>query len=153
MTTTEIYGEVTSLGEGYWSRDRKRAGLLVDVLRGQNIPGNSKTIDRTLIPDGIVSHKSTDLRCKSYQSPRTVYRLGMAFARSIAQYQGEVRRNHTIKATYFLGWAVQRSEAPRILEWFVPLSGVGAEQELALRQVVDDSAVLGVTVRLFRVKA
>lgn len=150
MTTTEIYGEVTSLGEGYWSRDRKRAGLLVDVLRGQNIPGNSKTIDRTLIPDGIVSHKSTDLRCKS---PRTVYRLGMAFARSIAQYQGEVRRNHTIKATYFLGWAVQRSEAPRILEWFVPLSGVGAEQELALRQVVDDSAVLGVKVRLFRVKA
>ncbi|MDO8459161.1 MAG: hypothetical protein Q7T07_19845 [Burkholderiaceae bacterium] len=118
MTTTEIYGEVTSLGDGFWSRDRKKAGLLVDVLRGQNIPGNAKTIDRTLVPDGIVSHKSTDLRCKSYQSPRAVYRLGMAFARSVAQYQGEVRRNHKIKATYFLEWAVQRSDAPRILEWF-----------------------------------
>ncbi len=151
--TTQRIGEVISLGEGFWSRDRRKAGLSVDVLRGQNIPANSRTIDRTLVPDGVVSHKSTDLRCKSYQSPRVVYRLGMAFAKSVSLYQGEVRRNHAIGATYFLEWAVQRAEAPRILEWFVPLDGIVPEQELALSQVIEDSAGLGVSVRLFRVEA
>lgn len=153
MTTTGIFGKVISLGEDFWSRDRRKAGCLVDVLRGQNIPANSKTIDRTLVGDGVVSHKSTDLRCKSYQSPRVVYRLGMTFVRSLAEYRGEVRRNHTIKATYFLEWAVQRPDAPRILEWFVPMSGVGIDQELVLRQVVNEGAALGVCVKVFRVVA
>ena len=151
MAPVQVVGEVISLGEGFWTQDRRKSGLHVDVLRGQNIPGNSKAIDRTLVPDGIVSHKSTDLRCKSYQSPRVIYRLGMAFARSVADYKGEVRRNHSLKATYFLEWAVQRPDAPRILEWFVPKEGVGPEQELALGRVVEDGARLGVEVKLFRV--
>ena len=151
MATAQVFGEVINLGEGFWAQDRRKSGLQVDVLRGQNIPGNSKAIDRTLVPDGVVSHKSTDLRCKSYQSPRVIYRMGMAFVRSVADYKGEVRRNHSLKATYFLEWAVQRAEAPRILEWFVPLEGVTTEQGLALCQVVEDAARLGVEVKLYLV--
>ncbi|GEM_PF-3194860 len=105
------------------------------------------------MPDGVVSHNSTDLRCRSYQSPRVIYRMGMAFVRSEAHYQGEVRRNHSLKATYFLEWAVQRPGVPRILEWFIPSEGVTAAQELALRQVVAEGARLGVEVKLFRVTA
>ncbi len=153
MATLEFFGEVISLGDGFWTRDRRKSGLHVDILRGQNIPGNSRAIDRTLVPDGVVSHKSTDLRCKSYQSPQVIYRMGMAFVRSVANYKGEVRRNHSIKATYFLEWAVQREAAPRILEWFVPNEGVKAEQQLALRRVVEDGARMGVEVRLYRVAA
>ena len=52
-----------------------------------------------------------------------------------------------------LEWAVQRPDAPRILEWFVPKEGVGPEQELALGRVVEDGARLGVEVKLFRVAA
>ena len=151
MAPVQVVGEVISLGEGFWTQDRRKSGLHVDVLRGQNIPGNSKAIDRTLVPDGIVSHKSMDLRCKSYQSPRVIYRLGMAFANSVADYKSEVRRNHSLKATYFLERAVQRPDAPRILEWLVPKEGVGPEQELALGRVVEDGACLGVEVKLFRV--
>jgi hypothetical protein len=153
MATLEFFGEVISLGDGFWTRDRRKSGLHVDTLRGQNIPGNSRAIDRTLVPDGVVSHKSTDLRCKSYQSPQVIYRMGMAFVRSVANYRGEVRRNHSIKATYFLEWAVQREAVPRILEWFVPNEGVKAEQQLALRRVVEDGARMGVEVRLYRVAA
>lgn len=153
MATAQIFGEVISLGDGFWTGDRRKSGLHVDVLRGQNIPGNSKAIDRTLVPDGVVSHKSTDLRCKSYQSPQVIYRMGMAFAKSVAHYKGEVRRNHSRRATYFLEWAVQRAQAPRILEWFVPSEGISAEQEQALRRVVEEGARLGVEVRLFRVVA
>jgi len=49
MATTQNFGEMISLGEGFWTRDRRRSGPYVDELRGQNIPGNSKAIDRTLV--------------------------------------------------------------------------------------------------------
>jgi hypothetical protein len=145
-----VLGELIDLGSDFWSKDRRRSGQEIDVIRGQNIPANSKAIDRTIGMSGVVSHKSTDLRCKSYRSPSTVYRLGMSFVDSIARYKGEIRRNHKLQATYFLSWAVEQPDANRVLEWFIPVAGVSAQQESALARVVSDGAARGVDVKLFR---
>lgn len=138
-------------GSGFWREERLLSGKRIDVLRGQNIPHNSRSIDRTLVPNGIVSHKSTDLRLKSYRSPRAVYRLGMRFVREIQDYSGETRCDHKKKATYHLRWAIETSSAVRILEWFIPAKGVSEEQEFSLTQVVNDAKAAGVTVKIFRV--
>ena len=99
----------------------------------------------------VVSHKSTDLRCKSYRSASVVYGLGTSFVRSLAAYEGETRQNHKIKATFHLGWAVASPNAFRVLEWFVPLDGVTEEQEASLLRVVEYGQIRGVTVNLMRV--
>lgn len=146
-----MVGEILDLGSDFWLRDRLKSGQEIDRLRGQNIPFNSRVIDRTDGISCVVSHKSTNLLCLSYQSPRAVYRLGMSFVRDLAAYQGEVRRNRKIKATYFLSWALQGPNPRRILEWFVPYSGVTGGQEEALELVVSEALALGVEVRVFRV--
>ena len=128
-----------------------RSGKRVDVLRGQNTPHNSRSIDRTLVPHGVVSHKSTDLRLKSYRSGRSVYRLGMRFVREVQNYAGEIRSDHTKKATYNLHWAVEAPNAARLLEWFIPAFGISDEQERSLDQVIVDAQAVGVVVKLFLV--
>lgn len=145
-------GIVVDFGPAFWREDRRRSGRRIDVLRGQNIPSNSRTIDRTLVPKGVVSHKSTDLRLKSYQSPASVRRLGLKFARDLRDYTGEVRRDRQIKATYHLHWAVEGGQVQRTLEWFVPATGVSEGQESALAEVAAEASKLGVALRLFRVK-
>jgi hypothetical protein len=142
---------LVDFGNGFWCECRKLSGKRVDVLRGQNIPHNSRSIDRTLVPNGVVSHKSTDLRLKSYRSPRTVYRLGMRFVREVREYSGEIRCDHKKKATYHLHWAIEAPDAARILEWFIPASGISDEQECSLKQVIDEAKTAGVIVKLFRV--
>ena len=145
-----MIGVLFDLGADFWNKDRRRSGQEIDVLRGQNIPPNSKAIDRTVGISGVVSHKSTDLRCKSYQSPNTVYRLGVSFVNSLANYNGEVRRNRKIKATYFLNWAVEQPHAPRVLEWFVPRQGVSEKQEDAMARVITYGREHGIEVKIFR---
>jgi hypothetical protein len=142
---------LVDFGRGFWRECRKLSGKRVDVLCGQNIPHNSRSIDRTLVPNGVVSHKSTDLRLKSYRSPRTVYRLGMRFVREVHDYSGEIRCDHKKKATYHLHWAIEAPDAARILEWFIPASGISNEQECSLKQVIDEAKTAGVVVKLFRV--
>jgi hypothetical protein len=139
-------------GSGFWREQRMVSGKRIDVLRGQNIPHNSRSIDRTLVPNGVVSHKSTDLRLKSYRSPRTVYRLGTRFVREVQEYSGEIRCDHKKKATYHLHWAVEAPGAARILEWFIPACGISNEQECSLKQVIDEAKTAGVLVKLFRVR-
>jgi hypothetical protein len=146
-----MLGTNIDLGLTFWDGERKLAGKRVDLLRGQNIPSNARTIDRTVGLFCVVSHKSTDLRCKSYKLPSKVYCLGTSFVRSIAGYKGEVRKDHKIKATYYLNWAVESLDSTRVLEWFVPLHGVTAEQEESLRRVVAYGVTHGVEVRVMRV--
>ena len=50
-----------------------------------------------------------------------------------------------------LHWAIEAPDAVRMLEWFVPLSGVADDQDASLRRVVDDAKAAGVTVALFRI--
>jgi hypothetical protein len=138
-------------GRGFWRECRKLSGKRIDVIRGQNIPHNSRCIDRTLVPRGIVSHKSTDLRLKSYRSATSVYRRGMNFVADLVAYKGEVRCDHKKKATYHLHWAVEGNKARRVLEWFVPACGVSDEQVAALKRVVQDGLVLGVRVEIYRI--
>lgn len=151
VVQTPLSGTVINFGRGFWCECRRLTGKRIDVLRGQNIPHNSRCIDRTLVPKGIVSHKSTDLRLKTYRSPCSVYWRGMRFVAELAGYKGEIRCDHKKKATYHLHWAVEEADAPRVLEWFVPASGVAAEHELALNRVVADAKLRGVRVELFRV--
>jgi hypothetical protein len=146
-----VIGTRIDFGRGFWRGDRKLSGKRIDVLRMQNIPHNSRCIDRTVGGKCVVSHKSTDLRLKSYQSPQAVYRLGMCFVGQLRTYAGEVRRDHKKKATYHLHWAVEAPDAVRVLEWFVPLSGVTPAHESALQRVIEDASRAGVTVALFRV--
>ncbi|HJT66392.1 MAG TPA: hypothetical protein VJ749_08065 [Pyrinomonadaceae bacterium] len=143
--------EPLDFGRGFWRECRRLTGKRIDVLRDQNIPHNSRCIDRTLVPNGVVSHKSTDLRRKSYRSAATVYRRGMNFVADLVAYEGEVRCDHKKKATYHLHWALEGAEPPRVLEWFVPALGVSEEQAAALKRVVQDSATLGVRVEIYRV--
>jgi hypothetical protein len=143
--------EPLDFGRGFWRECRRLSGKRVDSLRGQNIPHNSRCIDRTLVPKGVVSHKSTDLRLRTYRSPATIYRRGMAFVTELAAYKGEIRCDHKKKATYHLHWAVEEPDARRVLEWFVPASSVRKEQEIALQRVVDDAKSRGVRVELYRV--
>lgn len=138
-------------GRGFWAQDRKATGKSIDVLRGQNIPHNSRTIDRTVGIDTIVSHKSTDLRLKSYRSPQAVYRLGMGFVKQLASYKGEVRQDHKKKATYYLHWMLDDPGTVRILEWFLPCTGVADEIEVALQRVALEARSCGVTVLLLRI--
>ena len=151
LDDTVTIHDALDFGCGFWKENRLQSGKRIDVLRGQNIPQNARAIDRTIGLDTVISHKSTDLRLPSYRSSRCVYRLGMRFVRALAAYQGEVRRDHRRKATYYLTWAVEGG-GPRILEWFIPEVGVSPEQEEAVSQVMCDAANLGVTVKLFRVK-
>jgi hypothetical protein len=83
--------DVLDYGRGFWQGNRLLSGKRIDALRAQNIPHNARVIDRTVGIDTVVSHKSTDLRRPSYQSPRRVYALGMRFVRALAAYSGEVR--------------------------------------------------------------
>jgi len=145
-----LQGEIVDCGRGFWLGDRMSSGKRIDALRNQNIPHNSRTIDRTVGLNGIVSHKSTDLRRKTYRSAQTVYRLGMRFVKEVQAYAGEVRCDHKKGATYHLHWAVE-GPALRMLEWFVPETGVPEVGERALRQVVDDARQLSVTVVILRV--
>lgn len=139
-------------GSDFWKKDRKTSGKNVDVLRGQNIPGNSKTIDRTVGLGCIVSHKSTDFRLKSYQQPNRVYQLGMHFVRQLVRYKGEVRMDHQIGATYNLQWAVETGKTKRILEWFVPDFVKDLPIEKELLRVIANAKDLGVEVRIYSVK-
>jgi hypothetical protein len=138
-------------GAGFWLSDRRLSGKRIDVLRGQNIPHNAKVIDRTIGANCVVSHKSTDLRLKSYRSPRAVYRLGMHFVRQLCAYRGEVRCDHRLKATFNLHWGVEDPSARRFLEWFVPQTGISAEQEDALAQVIEEASKLDVRVVIIRI--
>lgn len=140
--------QVLDFGRAFWSDPPFRRGKQLDDLRRQNIPHNSRVIDRT---DGsnMVSHKTTDLRCPTYQSGPRVYHLGMGFVRDLAAYRGEVRRNWKIKATYYLDWCIEEN-GRRTLEWFVP-DALTAAQEEALATVVKDAVPLGVTVVVFKV--
>lgn len=143
--------EVVDFGEDFWKRDRRQSGKDIDVIRGQNIPTNARVIDRTLVPPGVVSHKSTDLRRKSYRRPGSIYRRGMQFVKKLANYTGETRQDHKKGATYYLHWALEGPESKRVLEWFVPLNGVSKDHENALGKVVQDAKEYGVVVRIFRV--
>ena len=138
-------------GRGFWLGDRLQSGKRIDALRFQNIPHNARVIDRTVGADAVVSHKSTDLRRASYRSPARVYRLGMSFVRSLAAYGGEVRCDHQKKATYYLHWAIEQ-RGPRILEWFIPATGVTTAQEAALTRVINDAKPIGVTVLILHIK-
>ena len=139
-------------GCGFWKTDRKTSGKNIDVLRGQNIPGNSKTIDRTIGLGCVVSHKSTDLRLKSYQPANRAYQLGMHFVRQLVRYKGEVRMDHQIGATYNLQWAVETENATRILEWFVPDFAMDALIEKELLRVIKNAKGFGVDVQIYAVK-
>ena len=143
--------EVVDFGDDFWKRDRRQSGKDIDVIRGQNIPTNARVIDRTLVPSGVVSHKSTDLRCKSYRLPRSVYRRGMKFVKDLANYTGETRQDHKKGATYYLHWALDGKESKRVLEWFVPSNGVSKDHENALDKVIQDAKECGVVVKIFRV--
>ena len=142
---------VLDFGRGFWQECRRLTGKRIDTIRGQNIPHNSRCIDRTLVPNGIASHKSTDVRLKSYRSGNAVYRLGLRFVRELASYKGEVRCDHKKKATYHLRWAIEEAGVPRVLEWFVPDCGVSSAQELQFERVIHEAAQHGVTVRIYRV--
>lgn len=138
-------------GSGFWLSERRLSGKRIDVLRGQNIPHNAKVIDRTIGADCVVSHKSTDLRLKSYRSPRAVYRLGMQFVRHLCAYRGEVRCDHRLKATFNLHWAIEDPNARRILEWFVPQTGISAQHQDALTRVIGEASKLDVRVVIIRI--
>lgn len=143
--------DILNYGRGFWEGNRLLSGKRIDVLRSQNIPHNARVIDRTVGLDTVVSHKSTDLRRPSYRSAACVYRVGMRFVRLLAAYDGEVRCDHKKKATYYLRWSIER-HGPRILEWFIPATGITTEQEDALARVTKDAIPLGVTVQLLRIK-
>jgi hypothetical protein len=132
---SSIHNEILNLGKGFWEIDRKLSGKEIDIIKGQNIPSNSKTIDRTLVPNGIVSHKSTNLRLKSYQSTSRIIYIGCEFINKLLEYKGEKRRDRKLKASYYLNWAIDKPESPRILEWYIPVSGITSEQEKALLKV------------------
>ena len=139
-------------GGDFWKKDRKASGKNIDVLRGQNIPGNSKTIDRTISLGCIVSHKSTDFRLKSYQPANRLYQLGMHFVRQLVRYKGEVRMDHKIGATYNLQWAVEAENTTRILEWFVPDFALDNSTEKALLRFIENAKKSGVDVHIYAVK-
>lgn len=144
-------GQPIDLGGGFWRRNRLESGASVDELRGQNIPFNSKVIDRTEALKRIVSHKSTDIRLTSYLRPGAVYRIGMRFVRVLAAYQGEVRCDHRKKVTFHLHRMVEAPKAERLLEWFVPETGVSEKQEDGMERVVTEGARRGIKVAVLRV--
>ncbi|MEP7375290.1 MAG: hypothetical protein ABI675_17955 [Chitinophagaceae bacterium] len=121
-------------------------------LRGQNIPSNSKAIDKTISDNCIVSHKSTDLRKISYQSAKTVYRLGMCFVTALRNYSGEVRRDHKIGATYHLNWTTENPECIRILEWFIPDFEIPDECMKTLQRIINEGRSFGILVSIFKVR-
>lgn len=145
-----MIGEPLHIRDGFWRENRLASGRSLDALFGQNIPSNAKTIDRTVGTHRIVSHKSTDLRLKSYRNPGRVYRLGMSFVQSLIDYQGEVRRDRKLKATYHLYWATEHPECERVLAWFVP-QFVGEDHETAIARVVRDARRRAVEVVVYRV--
>jgi hypothetical protein len=142
---------IVDFGAGFWKKERKLSGKEIDRLRNQNIPHNSRTIDRTIMLDCMVSHKSTDTRCKSYQHPQSLYWLGMKFVKELINYRGEIRRDNKIKATYHLTWLIENPNCKRVLEWFIPSSLNNKEQEQALLKVIEDGLQQGVEVILYRV--
>ncbi len=142
---------ILDFGEGFWKADRLLSGKKIDRLRNQNIPHNSRTIDRTSGLSCIISHKSTDLRRKSYINSRTVYRLGMRYVQQLANYQGEIRRDYKIGATYHLHWATDRLDCERILEWFIPSYFMPQHLEEAIRKVIEEAALKKINVIIYAI--
>lgn len=140
---------IISVGKGFWKEERKVSGKKLDLFRGQNIPHNSKTIDRTEGIAAVISHKSTDLRRKSYSRPKSIYRLGMKFVNQLRKYNGEVSRNLQIGATYHLYWAIENEDCPRILEWFIPADNIKMDQAKMIDRVIIEAENLGVSVKIF----
>ena len=138
------------MGPGFWKKNRLQSGKEIDAALDQNIPHNAKTIDRTVGQVGVVSHKSTDLRLKSYQSMARVYWIGMRFVKTLVAYEGEVRRDRQKQATYHLHWALEGNEVSRVLQWFVP-DELTLQQEETLQRVIDDGKLLGVDVQILRI--
>jgi len=146
-----MLGEKFDLGPGFWKKPRILSGKEIDLIRRQNIVSNAKTIDRTESLSCVISHKSTDLRRPSYQNPQRIYWLGMRFVKLLAEYEGEVRKDQKRRISYHLHWAVEKPDSTRILEWFIPLAGVLANQEKAVFRVVQDAKDYRVQVNIFRV--
>jgi len=138
-------------GENFWKRNRMASGKSIDQLRGQNIPHNSKSIDKTSGLACIISHKSTDIRRKSYTNPKSIFRLGMRFVHDLAIYQGEVRRDHKIGATYHLHWATDNPDCKRILEWYIPASIIPEEKINAIKKVIITAKAHGVKVNIYTI--
>lgn len=153
LSSYMLFTKETSLdfGKGFWKADRMISGKKVDQLRNQNIPSNSKTIDRTSGLACIISHKSTDIRRKSYENSRTVYRLGMKFIQQLSKYQGEIRRDHKIGATYHLHWATDHPDCKRILEWFIPFYSIPQNHISAIEKVVEEAALQHINVNIYTV--
>jgi hypothetical protein len=138
----------------FWDRNRLQSGRLLDELLAQNIPFNSRAIDRTEGSNHFVSHKSTDLRRKTYQSLSRLRRLGKSFVRALSMYTGEVRQDHQLKVTYYLmvpPFVTPDEPVRKTLEWYVPIHGVSVEQERVLREVEQFGAEHSVTVKVIRI--
>jgi hypothetical protein len=138
----------------FWDRNRLQSGKLLDELLAQNIPFNSRAIDRTEGANHFISHKSTDLRRKTYQSLSRLRRLGKSFVRDLALYKGEVRQDHQLKATYYLmmpPFLPHHESIRKTLEWYVPIQGVSCEQERVLREVEELGSEHSVTVKVIRI--
>lgn len=146
--------DLSRVPEDFWDQNRLQSGRQLDSILGQNIPFNSKTIDRTDGLHSYVSHKSTDLRRKTYRSLARIRYIGKHFVRVLSAYKGEVRQDHKLKATFYLMVApfVDAGAEPiKILEWYLPKSGVTKEQITAVEEVAAYGARWGIDVRVFRI--
>lgn len=147
-----VVKECFDFGKGFWHDQPFKRGKLIDVLRNQNIPHNSKAIDRTESLDSIISHKSTNLLNKSYENPSTIYRLGLRFVKQLKMYKVEIRRNNIIGATYHLHWATDNPDCKRILEWFIPDTEISKAKTEAIKKVIEEAELQNIKIDIYAVR-
>lgn len=147
-----IIKECFDFGKEFWNAYPLQRGKLIDKLRGQNIPFNSKVIDRSKESDCIISHKSTNLRNKSYQTSASIYHLGRRFVKQLEAYKGEVRRDHKIGAAYHLHWATDNPSCKRILEWYLPHFNFSVHHTAAITKIIEEAQLKNIIVEIYTVK-
>lgn len=152
FTESADWREEYDLGPGFWRESRVIIGKGIDNFLGQNIPSNSKTIDKTIGSDAVSSFKSTDLRLRTYQNLLVVRRMVRSWIERLNAYRGETRADNIRKVTFVGDWGDLGPQGQRLLEWFIPSVKLSEELEELLKELEELALGHGVELRIYRIK-
>lgn len=99
--TTGIEEGESRIGQdGVWQQAPFHRGNDIHVVLGENLPANTKTVDRLIYNKGIVeSQKSIDLTAKSYASPGRLESRLTDCLHELQIYKGQPKERFGYKLT------------------------------------------------------
>ena len=130
---------------GVWERTPYDRGREIEKMLGQNLPQNYPTIDRW--SDGVAtSIKSIDLASKTYLKDNNLLRLAEGYVDEVASFKGREKPWGDAGPIY------ERDIKERALDLVIPPCPPTAEQQAALKELIDYGRRNDVTVTIKVIK-